>query len=146
RRLCPILGVAAIAFVALTLVACNAQPAIVDAPTPIPSATLASAPVPQQVQDKDATPTPFSGQPGAEPTLGPYSFTDAHGVPFPVPSTEANVINTTDMQTAWGANLSVRTIPSNIDADHVFLLRAVDEEGRYLVGQIITRSLNLSPS
>jgi hypothetical protein len=88
------------------------------------------------------TSPPSSLPSSAEPTLGPYQFTDGNGMPFPVPSTEANPISVTTKEDAWGSRLDIKEIPSLVDKDHIFLLRAVAADGKVIAGWIVPRSEN----
>lgn len=115
----------------LSLSACGLQPALIDEPEP--TATPVTANVPGVEKDQPSKGTP---QAGAEPTLAPGEFTYANGVPFPVPSTQANAIPITTMEEAWGANIKMDTYPTLFNQNDEFRLVAVDEDGRFLVGEV----------
>src|SRR5688500_7338724 len=113
----------------LILTGCSAGPSVEALPTP----TLVTAPVP-----------PGDKQAGSEPTLQPVKppqYTDADGLPFPVPSTEANPIITVSRDSAWGSNLDITEISASIDDDHILMLKAVAEDGKTIVGLIIPRDV-----
>lgn len=71
-------------------------------------------------------------QPGA--TLAPDQYTDANGLPVPVPSTAANPIVWVDREAAWGADLPITQVPALVDADHVFKMTDVSADGKLLAG------------
>jgi hypothetical protein len=136
RRFCAALAVVGLLCM-LTLSGCDLQPAIVDVPTPVPTATLMALKASTQSKGYPTTlPIKDPSKLSPEPTLEPGKFTYANGVPFPVPSTQANPIEATDMPTAWGTNLSISRIPSLVDSEHLFLLRGIDENGHFLVGEV----------
>lgn len=103
-----------------------------------PGSTTTSTPISKQ--------SPSSGEkpPSSGPTLGPGEFTDAMGLPFPVPSTQANPILSVDRKTAWGDKLTITEIPASIDADHVLILKAVSEDGGTIAGLGVPRSVSSS--
>jgi hypothetical protein len=104
----------------------------------------------------EATPTPVEGviqappasdqrtqEPATgEPTLEPYKFTDANGVPFPIPSTEANPILMAKMEEVWGSKLEITAIPADLGSERTFLLRGVSADGRFIVGFDMPRDTN----
>lgn len=91
---------------------------------------------------EQATPTPVTmGVPVAgEATLEPNAFTDARGAPFPVPSTEANPIETVGWREAWGEGVEVKEIPGSVDPEQVLMLRAVSEDGSFVAGVLVPRT------
>lgn len=118
------------AMLCMTLLAgCSSGLAVDDQPTPTPI----TAPVPGGDNNTtgDKQPNP--------PTLEPHKFIDAQGLPFPVPSTEANPIITVSRDSAWGSNLNITTIPATIDGDYLLMLKAVAEDGKSLVGVAVPR-------
>jgi hypothetical protein len=114
-------GKAAICTIILS--GCSVGPSVQDQPTPTP----VTAPVPGG--DK---------QGGSEPTLQPVKpsqYTDAQGLPFPVPSTEANPILTVSRESAWGSNLDITEIPAILDDGYILTFKAVSEDGKTIVGR-----------
>jgi|GEM_PF-5305525 len=111
----------------LVLSGCGAGPS---------GSTTTSTPISKQ--------SPSSGEkpPSSGPILGPGEFTDARGLPFPVPSTQANPILLVDRKTAWGDKLTITEIPASIDADHALVLKAVSEDGGTIAGLVVPRSLS----
>src|SRR5689334_6501081 len=71
---------------------------------------------------------------GEEPTLEPYKFTDANGVPFPVPTTDANPIRSEGREAAWGSGVEVKRMPALLDAEHLLMLKGVAVDGRFVAG------------
>jgi len=106
----------------LILTGCNSGPTVDNEPTPTPI----TAPIP-----------PGEKQAGTAPTLEPHKFTDAQGLPFPIPSTEANPIISVSRDTAWGGNLDIKEISAAIDDDSMLMLKAVAEDGKTIVGLIV---------
>lgn len=112
------------------LAGCNAGPIGNTEPTPTPI----TAQVPASGE------TPLAEKPlGGEPTLAPGKFTDGKGLPFPVPSTQANPILSLNRDVAWGNKPDIKEIPASIDADHVLILKAVSEDGKRIAGLVVPR-------
>lgn len=109
---------------------CNAGPVGNSQPT--------ATPVVAQVPGSDEEP-PAGTTEGPEATLGPGEFIDAKGLPFPVPSTQANPIVTVDREAAWGDKLSIKEVEVSVDADNVLILKAVSEDGKRIAGLVAPR-------